>query len=61
MGFEPAAGKGPVARATLYFLLRYPGSIGDGERELSPDRLELLLDVARAAIRSASTSATETS
>ena len=23
--FEPTAGKGPVARATLYFLLRYPG------------------------------------
>ena len=22
--FEPAAGKGPVARASLYFLLRYP-------------------------------------
>jgi endonuclease G len=24
-GFEPWRGKGPVARATLYFLLRYPG------------------------------------
>lgn len=33
--FEPAAGKGAVARATLYFLLRYPGGIDDrydGER-----------------------------
>jgi endonuclease G, mitochondrial len=42
-GFEPGAGKGPVARATLYFLLRYPGLIGDGERELTPDRFEMLL------------------
>lgn len=25
--FEPKSGKGPVARATLYFLLRYPGRI----------------------------------
>jgi len=25
--FEPSGGKGPVARATLYFLLRYPGVI----------------------------------
>ena len=42
-GFEPGGGKGPVARATLYFLLRYPGFIGDGQRELTPDRFELLL------------------
>ena len=42
-GFEPGAGKGPAARATLYFLLRYPGFIGDTERELAPDRLEVLL------------------
>jgi len=42
-GFEPAAGKGPVARATLYFLLRYPGFIGDAARELASDRLDLLL------------------
>jgi endonuclease G, mitochondrial len=42
-GFEPAAGKGPVARATLYFLLRYPQLVGDAERELRPKRLELLL------------------
>lgn len=25
--FEPAGGKGPAARATLYFLLRYPGVV----------------------------------
>lgn len=30
-GFEPEAGKGAVARATLYFLLRYPGEIEDFE------------------------------
>ncbi len=41
--FEPSAGKGPVARATLYFLLRYPGVIGDEERELQQNRLGLLL------------------
>jgi endonuclease G, mitochondrial len=42
-GFEPGGGKGPVARATLYFLLRYPGLIGDGQRELTPDRLPMVL------------------
>ncbi len=42
-GFEPVAGKGPAARATLYFLLRYPGKIGDAAGELSADRLEMLL------------------
>lgn len=41
--FEPSAGKGPVARATLYFLLRYPGFIGDEARELQRERLNLLL------------------
>jgi endonuclease I/V8-like Glu-specific endopeptidase len=42
--FEPASGKGAVARATLYFLIRYPGLIGDAARELPADRLALLLD-----------------
>ena len=42
-GFEPAAGKGPASRGTLYFLLRYPGLVGDAERELTAERLELLL------------------
>ena len=42
--FEPVAGKGPVARATLYFLMRYPGEIGDEARELQLDRLPVLLD-----------------
>lgn len=27
-GFEPRGGKGAVARATLYFMLRYPGQVG---------------------------------
>jgi endonuclease I len=43
-GFEPAAGKGPVARATLYFLLLYPGLVGDTPRELTADRLAILLE-----------------
>ncbi|WP_240803634.1 endonuclease [Streptomyces sp. A0592] len=42
--FEPSAGKGPVARATLYFLLRYPGRIGDEARELQRTGLEMLLN-----------------
>lgn len=42
--FEPSAGKGPVARATLYFVLRYPGALGDEQRELQPERLPTLLD-----------------
>jgi len=41
--FEPAAGKGPAARATLYFLLRYPGLIDATPQELEPERIELLL------------------
>jgi endonuclease G len=42
--FEPASGKGPVARATLYFLLRYPGVVRDGERELQGERLPILFN-----------------
>jgi endonuclease I len=41
--FEPVTGKGAVARATLYFLLRYPQQIGDEERELNRERLESVL------------------
>jgi endonuclease G len=40
--FEPQAGKGPVARATLYFLLRYPDRVD--RDELPAERLEALLD-----------------
>jgi endonuclease G, mitochondrial len=36
--------EGPVARATLYFLLRYPALIGDSEHELTADRLPIILD-----------------
>ena len=42
--FEPEIGHGAVARATLYFLLRYPGLIGDETRELQKNRLSLLLE-----------------
>lgn len=41
--FEPTAGKGVVARATLYFLLRYPGEINASEAEYIPERLKTLL------------------
>ncbi|HEX8737693.1 MAG TPA: endonuclease [Pyrinomonadaceae bacterium] len=41
--FEPAAGKGAVARATLYFLLRYPGEINRTSREYTEDRIEAIL------------------
>ncbi len=41
--FEPESGKGAVARATLYFLLRYPALIGDSTSEFPKDRLEILL------------------
>lgn len=41
--FEPSAGKGAVARATLYFLLRYPGKI-DAPTELPVERISTLLN-----------------
>jgi endonuclease G len=42
--FEPGAGKGPVARATLYFLLRYPSHINPTEKEYKAERIETLLN-----------------
>jgi endonuclease I len=42
--FEPENGKGAVARATLYFLLRYPGEIDAIRQELLPERIDVLLD-----------------
>lgn len=42
-GFEPVCGKGVAARATLYFLLRYPGLIGDEARELQEEQIKLLI------------------
>lgn len=43
--FEPSslAGKGAVARATLYFLLRYPGLIAAAGGEFDAERLPILL------------------
>ena len=41
--FEPSFGKGAAARASLYFLLRYPGSVGNASGEMAVDRLETLL------------------
>ena len=41
--FEPTAGKGVVARATMYFILRYQGIVGDEARELQSARLPILM------------------
>jgi endonuclease I len=41
--FEPFGGKGTIARAVLYFLLRYPGKIDQTENEYTPDRIAMLL------------------
>ncbi len=41
--FEPLRGKGPVARAVLYILLRYPGLVGDQAGEMPAARLPTLL------------------
>ena len=42
-GFEPHEGKGAVARATLYFLVRYPGRAVPAEGPLDQSRLDVLL------------------
>jgi V8-like Glu-specific endopeptidase len=42
--FEPDNGKGAVARASLYFLLRYPRLVGDDKAEMQLERLPMLLD-----------------
>lgn len=41
--FEPRRGKGAVARATLYFLLRYPGQIDNIAGELQENRLQTIV------------------
>ncbi len=50
--FEPSAGKAIVARATLYFLMRYPGVVGDiktgMKKELVKSNFGFLLDWAEA-------------
>ncbi|MEW6281717.1 MAG: endonuclease, partial [Candidatus Eremiobacterota bacterium] len=42
--YEPAAGKGEVARATLYFLVRYPRAIGRDQGEIVAEDLKTLLE-----------------
>jgi len=42
--FEPTAGKGAVARATLYFILRYPGQINQTASEYKAERIATLLN-----------------
>ncbi len=44
MKFEPNNGKGEGARATLYFLMRYPGKINNTVKEYQSDDLETLLE-----------------
>lgn len=50
--FEPIRGKGPTARATLYFVLRYPGVVGDiksgKKKEFVKSNVEILLKWAEA-------------
>lgn len=41
--FEPYAGKGAVARAAFYFLLRYPGELGDKPAEYTQECIATLL------------------
>lgn len=41
--FEPTAGKGPVARAVLYFAVRYPGEINATDREYEFERIKTLI------------------
>jgi endonuclease I/V8-like Glu-specific endopeptidase len=45
--FEPKRGKGAVARATLYFLLRHPDEITDSTREMPKDRLKTIIKWAK--------------
>ena len=41
--FEPSHGKGTVARATLYFLLRYPDAVQNSQDEFEAERIATLL------------------
>ena len=41
--FEPDAGKGAIARAVLYFLLRYPGTIGDAPEEFTAEDIKMFV------------------
>ena len=42
--FEPANGKGIAARATLYYLLRYPSTLTATDRAMKADRIPTLLE-----------------
>jgi endonuclease I/V8-like Glu-specific endopeptidase len=44
LGFEPEKGKGEVARATLYFLIRYPGEINRNGKEYDDKRIATILE-----------------
>ena len=41
--FEPEMGHGAIARATLYFLLRYPGKFVHQENLMPPERIKILI------------------
>jgi endonuclease I len=45
--FEPKNGKGAVARATLYFLLRYPGDVSNSKKEMPIERLKTIIKWAK--------------
>ena len=45
--FEPKRGKGAVARATLYFLLRYPEDVADNKKEMPKERLKMIIKWAK--------------
>ena len=36
-----------MARATLYFLLRYPGEVADNDNEMPKDRLKTIVEWAK--------------
>lgn len=42
--FEPGQGKGLVARAVLYFVLRYPGEVNSTDKEYEASRLLTLVE-----------------
>lgn len=45
--FEPKNGKGAVARATLYFLLRYPKKVANSNKEMPVERIQTIIDWAK--------------
>jgi endonuclease I len=51
LSFEPVNGKGAVARATLYFLVRYPGYITSARMPLTGTELRTKTRVLMISIR----------